>query len=128
DLVAVPRDENELVSVLDWCSGSMVAAVPFGGGSSVVGGVEPDVGDGYRAAVSVDLRNLSGVLEIDRASRAARIAAGTLGPALERLSTSPGLPMLWRRLASWRSPGWHQAIAGCSIMTRRCSREAATGR
>ena len=57
-----------------------VAAIPFGGGSSVVGGVEPDVGDGYRGAVSVDLRHLHGVLEVDRTSRAARIAARHAGP------------------------------------------------
>ena len=83
DLVAFPRDERGVVSVLEWCGDSGAAAIPFGGGSSVVGGVEPDVGDGYRGVVSIDLRNLAGVLEIDHASRAARIAAGTLGPALE---------------------------------------------
>lgn len=83
DLVAFPRDERELVSILDWCNQDGAAAIPFGGGSSVVGGVEPDVGPGYRGTVSVDLQNLRGVLEIDHDSRAARIAAGTLGPALE---------------------------------------------
>src|SRR6266480_1134881 len=46
DLVAFPRGEGELVSVLEWCSGAGAAAIPFGGGSSVVGGVEPDVGEG----------------------------------------------------------------------------------
>ena len=80
DLVAFPRGEGELVSVLEWCSGAGAAAIPFGGGSSVVGGVEPDVGGGYRGAVSVDLRHLREVLEVDRTSRAARIAGGTLGP------------------------------------------------
>jgi alkyldihydroxyacetonephosphate synthase len=83
DLVAFPRDELELVSILDWCNQDGAAAIPFGGGSSVVGGVEPDVGHGYRGTVSIDLQNLRGVLEIDHDSRAARIAAGTLGPALE---------------------------------------------
>src|SRR5262249_59190075 len=86
DLVAFPRGEGELVSVLEWCGDTGVAAIPFGGGSSVVGGVEPDVGDGYRGAVSVDLRHLQGVLEVDRTSRAARIAAGPPGPA-------PGAPL-----------------------------------
>src|SRR5215469_1230831 len=83
DLVAFPRDEGELVSVLEWCSSAGAAAIPFGGGSSVVGGVEPDVGDGYHGAVSVDLGHLAGVLEVDRDSRAARVAGGTFGPALE---------------------------------------------
>ncbi|MBV9422542.1 MAG: FAD-binding oxidoreductase [Solirubrobacterales bacterium] len=93
DLVAFPRDEDELVAILDWCSSIGAAAIPFGGGSSVVGGVEPDVGDGYRGAVSVDLRNLGGVLEIDQVSRAARIAAGTLGPALEAELKPHGLTL-----------------------------------
>src|SRR5205823_9839075 len=55
DLVAFPRDESEVGSVLEWCSDADAAAIPFGGGSSVAGGVEPDVGDGYRGAVSLDL-------------------------------------------------------------------------
>src|SRR5712691_4881758 len=54
DLVAFPGSEGELVSVLEWCSDAGAAAIPFGGGSSVVGGVEPDVGGGYHGAVSVD--------------------------------------------------------------------------
>jgi alkyldihydroxyacetonephosphate synthase len=108
DLVAFPRDEGELVSVLDWCGDAGVAAIPFGGGSSVVGGVEPDVGGGYRGAVSVDLRNLNGVLEVDRTSLAARIAAGTLGPALEAELKPHGLTLRhfpqsfeWSTLGGW---------------------------
>jgi alkyldihydroxyacetonephosphate synthase len=108
DLVAFPRDETELVSVLDWCSDAGAAAIPFGGGSSVVGGVEPDVGEGYRGTVSVDLRHLQGVLEIDPASRAARIAGGTLGPALEAQLKPHGLTLRhfpqsfeWSTLGGW---------------------------
>jgi alkyldihydroxyacetonephosphate synthase len=108
DLVAFPRGEGELVSVLEWCSGAGAAAIPFGGGSSVVGGVEPDVGDGYHGAVSVDLRNLQGVLEIDGTSRAARIAGGTLGPALEAQLKPHGLTLRhfpqsfeWSTLGGW---------------------------
>src|SRR5436305_8766307 len=93
DLVAFPHDEGELASVLEWCSDVGAAAIPFGGGSSVVGGVEPDVGEGYRGAISVDLRNIQGVLEIDPASRAARIGAGTLGPALESELRPHGLTL-----------------------------------
>ena len=54
-----------------------------GGGSSVVGGVEPAVGDGFAGTISLDLKGLDRVLEVDRASRAARIQGGILGPALE---------------------------------------------
>ena len=108
DLVAFPRGEDELVSVLDWCCDAGVAAIPFGGGSSVVGGVEPDVGDGYRGVISVDLRHLQGVLEVDRTSRAARIAAGTLGPELEAQLKPHGLTLRhfpqsfeWSTLGGW---------------------------
>ena len=108
DLVAFPRGEGELVSVLEWCSDVGAAAIPFGGGSSVVGGVEPDVGGGYRGTVSVDLGHLAGVLEVDRTSRAARIAGGTLGPALEAQLKPHGLTLRhfpqsfeWSTLGGW---------------------------
>jgi alkyldihydroxyacetonephosphate synthase len=83
DLVVRPTTEAEVVAVLDWCTDAGIAAVPYGGGSSVVGGVECAVGDGFAGAVSIDLTALDRVVEIDRTSRAARIQAGALGPALE---------------------------------------------
>ena len=83
DLVVLPRDEVDLVAVLDWCSTEGVAAIPYGGGSSVVGGVEPRLGFDVAGTVSIDLRHLDAVLEVDRTSRAARIQAGIFGPALE---------------------------------------------
>jgi alkyldihydroxyacetonephosphate synthase len=108
DLVAFPRDEQDLTAVLEWCGAEGAAAIPFGGGSSVAGGVEPDVGDGYRGAVSVDLRRLEGVLEVDGVSRTARIAAGTLGPALEAQLKPHGLTLRhfpqsfeWSTLGGW---------------------------
>src|SRR4051794_10522138 len=83
DLVAHPRDEMEVEQVLAWCSEEGLAAIPYGGGTSVVGGVEPRVGEEYRGAVTIDLGGLGEVLEVDPVSRAARIQAGALGPALE---------------------------------------------
>ncbi len=83
DFVAFPRDEQDLIRVLDWCHDQKVAVSPYGGGSTVVGGVEPPVGGDYRGAVSIDMGKLDKVIEIDRGSRAARIQAGVLGPALE---------------------------------------------
>jgi alkyldihydroxyacetonephosphate synthase len=93
DLVAFPRTEAEVGAVLDWAGSANVAVIPFGGGSSVVGGVEPDVGDGYSATVSLDTQHLWQVLEIDRASRAARIQAGALGPELEDQLRPHGLTL-----------------------------------
>ena len=83
DLVVRPTSDDEVAQVLDWCSDARIAVIPFGGGSSVVGGVEPRVGDGYAAAVSLDLGSMNRVLEIDATSRAALVQAGVLGPHLE---------------------------------------------
>jgi alkyldihydroxyacetonephosphate synthase len=84
DFVAFPRDEEDVVALLDWCAGANVAAVPYGGGSSVVGGVEAGlVGDSYAGVVTVDLTRLDRVVEVDEVSRAARIQGGALGPRLE---------------------------------------------
>jgi alkyldihydroxyacetonephosphate synthase len=80
DLVARPRTEADVVDLLDWCSDTGVAAIPYGGGSSVVGGIEPRF---EGPSVSIDLTGLDRVLEVDRTSRAARIQAGALGPDLE---------------------------------------------
>ena len=93
DQVARPADEAELVAVLDWCAHANLAAIPYGGGSSVVGGVETSVGDEFAGAVSIDLCRLDRVLEIDRASRAARIQAGIFGPALEDQLRPQGLTL-----------------------------------
>ena len=83
DFVAFPRDERDVQRVLEWCSNERVAAIPYGGGTSVVGGVSAEIPDGYNGAVSVDLRAMDRVLEVDELSRAARIQAGAAGPVLE---------------------------------------------
>jgi alkyldihydroxyacetonephosphate synthase len=93
DVVAIPRDENDVAALLDWCSDARVAAIPYGGGSSVVGGVECEVGNDYRAAMSIDMRALDRVVEVDRVSRAARIQAGVYGPALEDQLRPHGLTL-----------------------------------
>jgi len=93
DVVARPRDEGELSSTLDWCTEHGVAVIPFGGGSSVVGGVEPDVGEAYPAAVTVDLGALGEVLEVDQSSQTARVQCGVLGPALEDQLRPHGLTL-----------------------------------
>ena len=76
--------------LLDWASTAGVVVVPFGGGSSVVGGVEYR---GDRPWISMDLTALDRVLEIDRTSRAARIQGGALGPVLEEQLRPHGLTL-----------------------------------
>jgi alkyldihydroxyacetonephosphate synthase len=91
DLVAFPRDESEIEAVLSWAEAEGAAVIPFGGGTSVVGGVEPRVGE--RPVVSLDLRRLDRVLEVDPTSLAARIQAGATGPALEDQLREHGLTL-----------------------------------
>jgi alkyldihydroxyacetonephosphate synthase len=93
DLVARPRSEADVAALLDWCSDARLAAIPYGGGSSVVGGVEARGLDDFAGAVSIDLGGLDRVLEIDRTSRAARIQAGIYGPALEDALRPHGLTL-----------------------------------
>jgi alkyldihydroxyacetonephosphate synthase len=93
DLVAFPESEEDIAAVLDWAGGENLAVIPFGGGSSVVGGVEPAVGEDYRATISLDLERFDKLHEIDRVSRAARIGAGIYGPALEDQLRPHGLTL-----------------------------------
>ena len=91
DVVAMPRSENEVAAVLEWCHQESIACVPFGGGTSVVGGVEGPAAD--RPTVTLQLRALDRVLEVDRDSRAARIQAGATGPVLEEQLRAHDLTM-----------------------------------
>lgn len=93
DVVAHPKDEAEVEAVLAWADAAGVAVVPFGGGTSVVGGVECRERDAYAGVVSLDLGRLDRVLEVDPVSRLARIQAGASGPALERQLADHGLTL-----------------------------------
>jgi alkyldihydroxyacetonephosphate synthase len=93
DVVVRPRHETDLERVLEWCSAECIAAIPFGGGTSVVGGVTPDVDARYNGVASIDLGRLDRVLEVDPVSRSACIQAGALGPQLEAQLASHGLTL-----------------------------------
>ena len=91
DIVARPRNEQEVEAVLDWCSNSGHAAIPYGAGSSVGGGTEPSAeSDGV---VTINMSALDRVMEIDETSRAARIQAGVYGPAMEEQLRPHGLTL-----------------------------------
>jgi alkyldihydroxyacetonephosphate synthase len=84
DVVVHPRDEDELQRALDWGVAAGAAVIPFGGGTSVVGGVEAAGCDDYAGVVTIDLGALDRVLEVDSVSLSARIQAGAIGPGLEQ--------------------------------------------
>jgi alkyldihydroxyacetonephosphate synthase len=103
DVLAYPRTEHDIVDLFDWCSGQNLAVVPYGGGTSVVGGLNPPEHDRYRGVVSIDMKYLDKVLEVDQTSQAARIQAGVLGPSLERQLKPTGLNMRFF-LQAWEFP------------------------
>ncbi len=93
DLVAYPESPEDIDAVLNFCADEGAAAIPYGGGTSVVGGVEPRMRDEYPAVVTIDLRRMDRVLEVDPVSKAARIQAGATGPRLEEQLREHGLTL-----------------------------------
>ncbi len=83
DFVARPTDEDGIERIFEYAALHHIAVIPYGGGSSVVGGVEAVGLRGYNGVISMDLGGISGVVEVDDVSRCARIRGGTLGPDLE---------------------------------------------
>ncbi|MEK9661974.1 MAG: FAD-binding oxidoreductase [Alphaproteobacteria bacterium] len=93
DIVAFPESEADIAALYDWCGDAGAALIPWGAGSSVVGGVTSDVGSGFNGTVSVDMGRMNKVLEIDDVSRAARIQGGARGPELEAQLKPSGLTL-----------------------------------
>jgi alkyldihydroxyacetonephosphate synthase len=81
DAVLLPADSDAVRRVLEVCAAEGIAVVPYGGGTSVVGGIEPLRG-GHTRLVSLDLTGLRGV-SVDRRSLTARLGAGLRGPEAE---------------------------------------------
>ncbi len=92
DAVVAPRDDDEVAALLDWCGREGVAMVPFGGGTSVVGGLTPDAG-GHRAVISVDLVHFDSLDSIDPESGEAVLGAGLSGPRAEELLAEHGFSL-----------------------------------
>lgn len=93
DGVAFPKTEQDIQAIYQYAAENKVAVIPFGGGTSVCGGVEADVGDHYHATLSVDMQNFNQVLQVDPISRRARIQAGIQGPAMEAALKQHGLTL-----------------------------------
>jgi alkyldihydroxyacetonephosphate synthase len=81
DAVAFPETEQDILRVLDWCERCGAKVIPYGGGSSVVKGVEPS--DAFDKVVTISMRHMDKVLEVDAVSQAARIQGGVYGPHIE---------------------------------------------
>ncbi|MBJ7386039.1 MAG: FAD-binding oxidoreductase, partial [Mycolicibacterium sp.] len=92
DAVVLPADDDEVAAVLAACAERRIAVVPFGGGTSVVGGLDPLRGD-FGAVVSLDLRRLDALHDLDETSGEAELGAGVTGPEAERLLGARGFSL-----------------------------------
>jgi len=92
DAVVVPGSTEQVQAVLAICAEARVAVVPFGGGTSVVGGVDP-FADGFPAVISLDLHRLNRLLGVDRTSLTATFEGGLFGPEAERLLEAEGVTL-----------------------------------
>jgi alkyldihydroxyacetonephosphate synthase len=92
DAVVTPGTDDEVAAVLRYCSDHAIAVVPFGGGTSVVGGVDPIRGT-FTAAITLDLRRFDQLYAIDEVSGLAELGAGVTGPEAERLLGEHGFSL-----------------------------------
>src|SRR5262245_57289166 len=92
DAVLLPADDDEIAAILRFCADCSIAIVPFGGGTSVVGGLDPIRGD-FKAVISLDLRRLNQLHSLDEVSGEAELGAGLTGPETERLLSERGFSL-----------------------------------
>ena len=92
DAVIRPADHAAVRACLDVAGSRSIAVIPYGGGTSVVGALDPERG-AHHAVVSLDLRRLTGLIRLDEISGEAVLAAGTTGPEAEALLAVHGLEL-----------------------------------
>ncbi|WP_067861348.1 FAD-binding oxidoreductase [Nocardia shimofusensis] len=92
DAVVFPADHDEVLAVLAHCAEHGIAVVPFGGGTSVVGGLDPVRGR-FRVVVALDLRRLDELLALDALSGTATLGPGLTGPRAEELLAAHGFSL-----------------------------------
>lgn len=106
DGVAEPEDSDQVRELLDWCRAQGVTLIPYGGGTSVAGHINPPAGD--RPVLTLSLARMNRLLDLDRDSQLATFGAGTPGPAVERQLAEKGyvlghFPQSWElsTLGGW---------------------------
>jgi alkyldihydroxyacetonephosphate synthase len=119
DAVIAPRAHDGVVEILQACAEADVAVVPFGGGTSVVGGLEPERA-GRRALISLDLGRMDALVDVDERSRIATFGPGMRLPEAERALGERGLTL------GHFPQSFEWASIGGSVATRS-SGQASTG-
>lgn len=92
DAVVLPGSHDDVVAVLQACTEHRIAAVPFSGGTSVVGGLAP-ARAWFGGVIALDMRRLDGLLAVDEISRTATLQAGVRGPRAEQLLAEHGFTL-----------------------------------
>jgi alkyldihydroxyacetonephosphate synthase len=119
DAILYPSDAGQLHALFELCARRSLALVPFGGGTSVVGGVAPLRGT-HTAVLALDLRGLDTVVELDRESLTVTAQAGLRVPALERHLAAQGLT-----LGHFPQSYEYVSLGGCAAT--RSAGQASTG-
>lgn len=119
DAVAHVQDHEQILALLALCSRQSIAVVPFGGGTSVVGGVAPLRG-GHEAVIALDLAGVTEVQELDRESLTITVGAGMRAAALEQKLASQGLT-----LGHFPQSFEYVCLGGCAAT--RSAGQASTG-
>jgi alkyldihydroxyacetonephosphate synthase len=119
DAVVHPAGHDQVRAVLDLCARASLAVVPFGGGTSVVGGVAPLRGD-HGGVLSLDMGRMGTVLELDSESSTVKVQAGIRAPALERHLAARGLT-----LGHFPQSFEYVSLGGCAAT--RSAGQASTG-
>jgi alkyldihydroxyacetonephosphate synthase len=119
DAVVLPADHAGVLAVLRVCAERRIAVVPFGGGTSVVGGVAPLSGE-QAAVISLDLRRLADPVRVDAESLTVTVGPGMRGPDLEKRLSAHGLTL------GHFPQSWEHATLGGYAATRS-SGQASSG-
>jgi alkyldihydroxyacetonephosphate synthase len=93
DVVVYPSSDEEIQSILEFCGNKKFSVIPFGGGSSVVGGVESIRNKTHKAILTMDLTRMDQLIELDSNSRTATFEAGIYGPRLEKILNDKGFTL-----------------------------------
>ena len=119
DAVVSPAGHEQVLAVLRACAEAGVAVVPFGGGTSVVGGVEPLRGR-FPAVIALDLSRMNRLLSVDPLSLTATLEPGLRGVQAEALLAAQGLT-----LGHFPQSYEHASIGG--YVATRSAGQASTG-
>ena len=89
DAVVLPSTHDQVLAVLGCCEQHRIAVVPFGGGTTVVGGLQP-CRERFEAVIALDLRRMDAMLALDETSRTATLEPGLRGPQAAELLAARG--------------------------------------